>query len=127
FPAIVVVIDQPGSPAGMQDAGARHSCLPGNIIEGSSRPVLEESVALRSESVHEDIGPAVVVVIRKIDTHAGEGLTILIESHPHLARDFAEGAVATIAKELLRKGIVGDDDVRPAIAVKVIDRYAKPF
>src|SRR5262249_41440562 len=70
---------------------------------------------------------SVVIVIGKIDAHTGKCFSIFVVCSPELGCQFSERAVAVIAEELLRKGIVGDGDVGPSVPVEIVDGDTQSF
>src|SRR5688572_446489 len=89
----------------------------GNILECAAFPVMEQSIALVGERVDEYVGPAVVIEVGEINPHPSKGLSVLVVGHAKLGRAFRKCPVALIVKELLRKGVIGDRYVRPAIPI----------
>jgi hypothetical protein len=56
-----------------------------------------------SEGVDEEVRRAVIVVIGEINAHTGVGFSVFVIGEAHARTDFREGAVAVVAKELLRE------------------------
>ena len=65
-----------------------------------------------------DAGRAGVVEIGDVDAHAGARLAFGAEGDSSLDGDFFECAVALVAVELVGLGVVGDEQIGPAIAVR---------
>ena len=91
----------------------------GDVLE-ASLDVAEERIFLRSEIVDEDIRPAVIVVIGKVDAHSGERSAVVVVGEAKAHRFFRERAVPPVAKQLLWKRIVGYRNIRPAIAIEIL-------
>src|SRR5438445_12629579 len=100
---------------------AGHAARSGNVGKAPALPIPEQAVTLVSQRVDKHIGPAIVIVIREIDAHSRERLSVFVVSHPEIRRNLCETAVSAVAEELFRKGVVRHYDVRPAIAVEVVD------
>src|SRR5204862_3421569 len=95
------------------DAGLIACVLEGALI------VAKECIFLIGERINEDVGPTVVVVIGEVGAHACENFAILIISKPYVEGDLGECTVAVVVEKLLGEGVVGDEDVRPAIPIEV--------
>ena len=64
-------------------------------------------------------GSAVAVVVAVGDPHVGLGLPLAVEGDAPGGGDVLERAVAPVAPEGVGLGVVGDEDVDPAVAVEV--------
>src|SRR5258706_8328457 len=91
----------------------------GDVFE-AALGVAEKRVFLDSESVDENIRPAVIVVVGKVDAHAGESFAIIVVGDAQAYRFFRERAIPLVTKQLLGKRIVGDDNIRPSIAIVIL-------
>ncbi len=87
---------------------------------------MKQSVALIGKRIDEDVGPAIVIVVGEVRSHTGEALAILVigDSGTTTATS-SKLAVVEIVKQLLGNGVVGDEDIGPAVAVVVIHGDAK--
>ena len=74
-----------------------------------------------------DASSAGVVEIRDVDAHAGARLAVFAEGHAGAHGNVFEGAVAQIAVELVGLRVVGDQEVRPAVAVVIEQGHAQRF
>src|ERR1022692_1768731 len=70
----------------------------------------------------DDVGPSIVVVILKINAHAGEGIAIAIEPGPGRQSNLLERSVAAVVKEIFRHRIIGEQDIHEAVVIIVRDR-----
>ena len=123
-PAVVVEIDPAGAPAepARVDADA-----------GGERAVLAESVArvriqrrrvarkVRLEYVHR----SVAIVVADRDAHAGLWLAVLAVGAAARDTDVGERAVAVVAVERARIGVVRDVQIGPAVVVEVERAHAE--
>ena len=91
----------------------------GNIVERAVT-VSKQSIFLVGERVDEQIRPPVVIIVFKHDSHAREASALIVERNSILQAEFFEAAVPFVSKELLRKRVVGNRDVGPAIVVEVV-------
>ena len=74
---------------------------------------------------HEDIRAAVVVIIAEIDAHTRIRLAVVRKRDARLERAIGERSVAVIVPQELFHAVVGDEDVREAVAVVVVERHAQ--
>src|ERR1035441_5365321 len=75
----------------------------------------------------DDVGPPVIVVVLKINAHAGKGVAIAIESGSGRQSNLLERSVAAVVKEVFRHRIIGEQDIHEAVAIIVRDREAQTF
>src|SRR5215472_11732202 len=68
---------------------------------------------------------AAAVVISGVSTHPGARHSILAEADPGGDSLLLEGPVSFVHVKFVRLGVVGDQDVRPAIAIGVKNRDAQ--
>ncbi len=127
FPAIVVVIDEFSTPAGIGKRRVADTGVVGRILEVAIAEVPIESVHFLREVRDEDVRQAVVVVVREVHAHSGEGLAILVVSGARLQRDLLESSIPLVAIEEGHYGVVRDVDVGPPVAVVVRESYAQPL
>ena len=74
-----------------------------------------------------DAGQAGVVEIGGVDAHAGAGFAFFAEGDAGFDGHILESAVALIAIELVGLGVVGDEQVGPAVAIVVEHGDAERF
>src|SRR5260370_59545 len=92
FPAVIVKIEKPHSPSGVCQ---RHRPKPGwraYIGECPVAVVLIESVPLIGQVGNNDVWPSVIVVVRKVDSHARVGTAVNIHGRTYagMGVDFAD-------------------------------------
>ena len=119
LPPVVVVVEEPCAPAREGERGPADAAGVGSIAEAPVPVVAEQPVALVRQIGDEHIGPAVVVVIAEVDTHAGERLPILVQRDAREQPLFGEGALASVVEQEAREGVVGHVDVDPAIVIVI--------
>src|SRR6185312_1977934 len=81
LPSVIVEICEFRAPAGMRHRGRRDALRIRNIFKLPLN-VVEQRVSLIRQRVDENIGPAVIVVIREIRPHARESVAILVIRDP---------------------------------------------
>ena len=67
------------------------------------------------------IFPAVVVEIAEIDAHGRERLAVVVEADAGRSATSRKLSVAFVVEEEVRHGVVGDEDVHPAVVVVIGD------
>ena len=80
---------------------------------------------LVGEIADDDAGMAAAVVIRGISTHPGARHPILAEADPGCDSLLLEGSVSFVQVKFVWLRVVGDQDVRPAVAIGVKNRNAQ--
>jgi len=64
------------------------------------------------------------IIIGSVGAHSGARDAVLAETNPGGNAALLEGSIFLVQVELVGLGVVGDYDVRPAVAVEVEDRDA---
>src|SRR5262249_10458512 len=97
FPTVVVVIEKSRAPTCMLERDPCNAAWAGDIVE-EALIVHIESILLAGECIDENIGPAIVVIILKIDSHAGVVMTIFVVGHALNRSDLRECPVLVVSK-----------------------------
>ena len=118
-PAVVVVVDERVPPAQEGDARARHSRGKAHVGEEAAAVVVVEDVVVVGEVRDVDVVASVVVVVADGHAHVGLLEAQLVEGRPRGVADVLEGAVATVAVEVVGTGVVGHEQVEPAVVVEI--------
>ena len=71
---------------------------------------------------HDEIEPAVAVVVAEGGAHPGAGVAVGGDCDAGDQRDFDEPLAALVVKQEVRDRVVGDEQVRPQVVVVVRDR-----
>src|SRR5271170_6697965 len=106
----------------MQQADSSEASHGRRIIKGSVSRILVESIFLVREVGYNHVGPAVDVVILKVDSHARKCSAAAVKTHARNNSNFFEGAVPFVMEEKLRDGIIRQHNIHPAIVIVVCDR-----
>src|SRR3989440_2356885 len=121
-PGVIVHIKKAGAPAYKRVAGLSDAGSPAHVVESLLAHIAIERVGLLLKMRDEETEAAAVVVIAPVYSHVAELHSFAAESyagnHPHVRK----GAVVVVVVEIVGNGIVGDQEVRPAIVV-VIDPH----
>ena len=127
LPAIVVVVEETRAPARIWKCGATHARRVGDVSKRAVAVVAKQPVALVGEVGDEDIGTAVVVVVRKVHAHAGKGLSVLVVSHAGQQGHLGERAVSVVPEQERLHGVVGDVHVHEPVVVEISEGDAESF
>ena len=79
------------------------------------------------KGIHKYRRPTAISVVTEVSAHAGKGVAVLVVGQSGEQGDLRERAIAVIAEELLRDGVISDKNVRPAVTVKIVDCDPQTF
>src|SRR5262245_8657024 len=118
-PAIVVEVEPGGTEARVRQARKPDSCTRGLFFEDTGSVVHVEIVALTGDLRDEQVFVAVLVEIAGVDAHAAFGLTVSAKRRASEQRSIRERAAVPVHPQLIRRAIIGDVNVDPAVAIEV--------
>ena len=118
-PAIVVVVEEGGAPAEEGHGGFSDAGLVADVSEVGVAVVAVERLVVVGEGGVEEVDEAVVGEVPFGDAHAGGLAAAFVEGVAGGKGDVFEGAIALVEIEVVRRGVVGDEQVGFAIAVDV--------
>src|SRR5581483_4738601 len=95
------------------------------IHEEAAAFIVVEREHLIGEIGDDDAGQAGVIVVGSIDTHARARDAVFAEGDPGNDGLFAEGAVAVVVVQLVGLGVVGKEQVGPAMVVVIQNGHAQ--
>ena len=127
FPAIVVIVEETDAPPRVGHGEAGDTGSEAGVSKSGVAIVLVEGVALVGEIRDDQIGPAIVIIIGEIDTHASVSAAVAVNGDFGEEADFFEGAVAFVVIEKFDHGVVGDEEVNVAVAVVIGESDAQGF
>lgn len=127
FVPIVVKIEDPRAPAAHLKTGKADTGRVGLLAEETLALVAEEGKGFASEGGEENAGPARVGPVPEIDTHTRNRNAVARVRHFGFNADLLEAPTPQIFEKKVPFVVVGDEDVRPAVAVIVRDRGAHAF
>src|SRR5579863_5963949 len=110
--SIVIEIVDAGAPARQPQAGTVHSGGLADIQETRASEIPEKCEAFVGKGRHQDVVPAIVVIIAEIHSHTGNGSSIAVVSNPGLYCNLLKASPTQIVKQEVWDRIVGDQDVR---------------
>jgi hypothetical protein len=116
---IVVQVNKSAPPGDQGERTDADTGGGGNILEQEIAQVAVEGGDLVLVIGDEDVWQAIAIVIGRIGAHGALFVAELIKGHAGQQADFLEGAVAAVTEEIILHDIVTDEDVRPAITVKI--------
>src|SRR5579859_1209315 len=115
------------TPTGVQHRGACQACGEAGVIKCGVAVVLVQGVALIRKIRDYEVGPAVIVVIGKIDAHSRISAAIAVHGDLSEEADFLKRPVPFGVIKKFNHRVIGDDDVNVAIAIVIGDGDAKSF
>src|SRR6202034_945523 len=118
LPAIVVKIGETCTPREVLVTDRPQPSLERHVLESTAVIVIQRVVVL-GEVGHEEVKPAVVIVIPDRDAHVRLGSPICTERTPSLESDFLECSVSLVMPKVIRHRIVRHKNVGPAIVVEI--------
>src|SRR5438132_1867771 len=117
--AVVIEVGQYGAEPGAAPAGIGQTQPDCPILEQAARPLLPQGVGFVRQMGDEDIEQAIAVHVANGDSHIrlrfAHGFVSDAARHSLLL----ERAVALVDPQMVRPGVVGYEDVGPAVAVEV--------
>src|SRR5215469_16895993 len=119
LPAVIVEIFQPHAPAGTHGGDGAEPGLEALVGKQAAAIVVIEGIDFARQHGGDDIGLAVVVVVLKYRAHAGKPLAVGGEGHAGLKADLGKGPVAVVVKQKLLHAVVGNENVREAVAIVI--------
>ncbi len=125
LPAVIVVIEEPHSPSGVELRNCAQSGAIRRIVKSSIPQIREQRVSLIGEICNDEVGPSIIVIVGTIDAHARKGSTTAVYTNTRHHADLLESTIALVAKQELRHGVIGNHNVRPTVTVEVADRNAE--
>src|SRR6266404_4958947 len=125
-PAVVVVIEKLGSPADIRKADRRHSGIVGNVRERIAANVAVKHIVFIVEVSDEYVEPSVVIIVTQRDAHTALLGAVSVNRHARFEPDLLKRAVPVVMVEIVRRRVVGDVNIYPAIAIKVTGENVQP-
>ena len=119
LPAVVVVVDEGGSPAEEGDGDVGDVGVGADVGEVGIAVVAVEDLVVVGESGVEDVELPVVAVVSDGDSHGGGLATIFVEGVAGGVALILKGAVAFVDVEVVWGRVVADEEVGLAVVVDV--------
>src|SRR6185437_3693158 len=117
--AVVVEVEEAGSPGQKRDSSVAQPGLIGHIGKISAPVILIESLVIVGKSCGEKIDFAVAVVISDADSHGRLLASIFAERESRSITHIFKRAVMPVAIQEVRRGIVGHQQVHPAVVIDI--------
>ncbi len=126
-PAVEIVVEEKTAEAEREQGSATDIGARGFVDEEAFAFVVIERNHLIGKIGDEDAGGAGMIVIGGVNAHAGAGYAVFAEGDSGDDGFFGEGAVAVVAIELVGLGVVGEEEIGPAVVVVINDGDAESF
>ena len=118
-PAVVVEVEHRHAEARETPAGHAQSGRYRRVHEEAAL-VAVERVGLGVQVHHDQVVVAVIVHVGRVHAHAGLRRAVLIDGHAAQQRRLGEAPVSEIDPEMVRRAVVGDEDVHAPVTVHVV-------
>src|SRR3954465_10083221 len=91
------------------------------VFKADTAQIVIHGIALPRQVGYQNIRMSVVVIVFKRDAHPRVGLSVFVvcESRPN--SDLGESTIPIVPKQLLWTSIIGDNDVRPSVAIEIVN------
>ena len=118
-PAVIVGVEQADPEAQQAPAGDRQADRRRRVGEGAAAQVAVERGRLAVEIGDGQVDEPVAVEVARGNPHAGLVAARSIAGHAGEVPDLLEAHPAVVAEQEVGRGVVGDEQVEPAVVVKV--------
>ena len=117
--AVVVEVQPAGAEAGHCQAGCVESRDHAGVREQTAAVVQVEGARLAGDVGHVEVLVAVAVQIAGIDAHPGFGFAPAVDRRAREQSPVLEAAAAKVHPHLVRRAVVGDVEVEPAVEIEI--------
>ena len=118
-PAIIIKIEKSRPKRTVQNIGLSHSGRDREIRESSVAVIAVQPVQLEIQVADKQVQQPVVHHVRRIRAHSRFGAPVFAETNIRFARRIAKGPVTIVQVQKIPLRIVGDENIRPAIAIQI--------
>src|SRR5262245_44759894 len=122
---IVVVINERRAEAAIPESGVAEFGRESGVFKRTVAQISIETGVLEIEVRDENVQPAVSVNIGGVNSHSRLGLAVFADGDAGLEGYFTEAPVVIVTEEEVRVGVIGDEEVLPAVVVEVKGDDAK--
>ena len=126
-PTIVIVVKEKATEAESNQGCASNFGTGRLVHEQAITLVVVEGKHLIGEICDDNAGMAGAVIICRVNAHPSARDSIFTESDACSHTTLLEAAIFFVQVKLVRLRVVGQQDVRPAVAVVIENRNAKAF
>ena len=122
---VEVGVEKGQAPAHALEGGGGEPRPLRRVLEGAAAQVPVQAVVVEGEGSDRDVEPAVAVHVASVGAHAGLSPTVGVQRHARREPDALETAAFAVAIEEVGVGVVGHEQIRPAVAVVVGGHHAE--
>src|SRR5215510_4255172 len=122
---VVVVIDEERAETAVPESRVAEFGRERGVFKRPAAQISIEAGVLEIEVRDKNVRPAVAINVGGVGSHARFGLAVFADGDAGLEGYFAEATVVIVAEEEIRVGVIGDEDVLPAVVVEVECNYAQ--
>src|SRR6266436_405085 len=124
---VVIVVNKLDAPPGIQECHSSQTGVLAGVQKSLVAIVFEKGKPLISERCDYKVRKSVVVVIGKINSHAGEAAAIRIHRCLGDQAYFIKCSIPLVLVQKFRDRIIGDKNVNASIVVVVRNRDTQSF
>src|ERR1039458_2443564 len=125
-PAIVVVVEKLRAKTEIGIADGSNPGRSGQVSEFAVVIVVIEIVVVVGKIGLHNVGPAVAIVVRRINAHAGLFMPIGTVRHARLGADFGKSTLAVVVVEQAWRRVVGYVKIEAAVFVVIQPQDSEP-
>ena len=126
-PAVIVIIKKEAAEAKRDQRGTAHFRARGFVDEKAVAFVVIEREHLVGKICDDDAGLPGTIVVGGVDTHSSASDTVFAKGNARGHSALFEGAIFFVQVKLVGLRVIGEKNVRPAIAVVVENRDSQSF
>ena len=125
-PAVIVVIEELHAKTQIGIADGAHARRARKVGELAIAIVVIEIVVIVGKVVLRDVGPAIAIIVGRVDAHAGLFSPVGTVGHACLGTDLGESTLAIVVIEQARRRVVGYVKIEAAVFVVIQPQHAQP-
>src|SRR5712692_5557665 len=115
--AVIIVVEKLQAPSAQKASGLRNGLRLRDVNESLVLVVLVQGEFFLVHVGDEEILPAVVVVVRRINAHSRASLAVVAEGYFSGHADLLPSITAAIDKEKILHRVVGDEEVHTPVII----------
>ena len=126
-PAVIVKVEKARAERAIQNIGLTDARRNRVIGESAVAIIAIHAVQFEIQVAHEEIEQAIVHHVGGIGAHARFGAAVFAEARAGFVGRVAKRAVAVVEIQKIPLRVVGDENVRPSVAIQVRQHHAQAF
>src|SRR5258706_4810671 len=118
-PGVIIHVKESRAPSNVRIAGLAYAGSPTHVVESLRAHVAIQRIGLLLKVRDEEAKTAAMVVIAPIDSHIPELHAFAAKGHATEHANVGECPIMVVVVEIVGDGIVGDEEIGPAIVVVI--------